>query len=330
MKETSQPITRLSRRTLLLSGSAALLGACAGHRFPQPRDVAVRPGADQFSIAGGKGHEQHRITVHYYLPRAFTPRSPVLLVLPGADRNGFDYRDAWIPFASESGVLVAVLSYAESEYDFAAYQMGGVIRNLKFGQPLEGSSANVLHLRDEDLHFEVNPRRDQWLYNDFDRLFHILKKATGSKAAGYDMFGHSAGAQILQRHVLLFPGSHARRIVAANAGFYTLPDLAQPQPLGLAGLGVDRRSLRLSFSRQLLLLLGESNNDAERGGMQLHTPLIDSQGTDRLARGRYFHAFAEARARTLQADFLWDLRVVRDTGADFRGMARLAANIFYG
>lgn len=323
-------MSRLSRRTLLLTGSAALLGACAGHRFKQPRDIAVRPGADHFTIAGGKGHEQHLITVHYYRPRAFTARSPILLVLPGAGRNGFDYRDAWVPFANASGVLVAVPSYAENDYDFAAYQMGGVIRNLRIGPPREGSTASVLHLRDEDLSFEVNPRRDEWLFNDFDRLFHVIKKATGSKVSGYDMFGHSAGAQVLHRHVLLFPGSHARRIVAANAGFYTLPDLAQPQPVGLAGLGVDRRSLRLSFSRQLLLLLGEKDDDAESGGLQLHTPLIDSQGKDRLARGRYFHAFAEARARTLQADFLWDLRVVPEIGHDFRGMARVAAKILYG
>jgi hypothetical protein len=320
----------LSRRTLLMTGSAALLGACTGHRYKQPREVAIRPGADKFTIAGGKGHAQHLITVHYYLPRAFTPRSPVLLVLPGAGRDGFDYRDAWIPFASEAGVLVAVPSYAESDYDFAAFQMGGVIRNLKIGAPREGSTDTVLFLRDEDLSFDVNPRRDEWLFNDFDRLFHIIKKATGSKASGYDMFGHSAGAQILHRHVLLCPGSHARRIVAANAGFYTLPDLGQPQPVGLAGLGVDKRSLRLSFSRQLLLLLGEKDNDPERGGIHLHTPLIDSQGTDRLARGRFFHSFAAARARALRADFLWDLRVVPEVGHDFRAMARMAAQMLYG
>jgi hypothetical protein len=320
-----------SRRTLLAAGGAALLGGCTAHgRWKVPRDVAIRPGADQFELDGGKGHVQHRITVHYYLPRAYTANSPILIMMPGAGRNGDEYRDSWIPFAADKGVLIAAPSYPEKQYDFAAYQMGGVIRNLQIGQPLPGSTPTTLYLRDEDIRFEVNPRRDEWLFNDFDRLFHIIKKATDSRQSGYDMFGHSAGAQILHRHLLLCPSSHARRIVAANAGFYTLPDLQQAQPVGVRGLGIDRRSLRLSFSRKLLLLLGEQDNDSEKGGIHLHTPLIDTQGTDRLARGRYFHAFAAARARTLQSEFNWELRVVPSVGHDYRAMARVAANLLYG
>jgi hypothetical protein len=321
----------LSRRALLASGSAVLLSACAGHgRWKQPRDVMIRPGADKFTLAGGPGHEQHLITVHYYLPRAFGDRTPMLIVMPGAGRNGDSYRDAWIPFAAEKGVFIAAPSYAESDYDNAAYQMGGVIRNLEMGQPQPGSTPTVQYFRDEDMRFDLVPDRDQWLFNDFDRLFHVIKRALKSKQGGYDMFGHSAGAQILHRHVLFNSSSHARRVVAANAGFYTLPDLAAPPPVGMKGLGVDKRSLRRSFATQLLVLLGEQDNDPERGGSHLHTPLIDQQGTNRLARGRYFHSFAAARARALQAEFNWDLRVVPSIGHDFRAMARVAAGILYG
>jgi pimeloyl-ACP methyl ester carboxylesterase len=227
-------------------------------------------------------------------------------------------------------VFVASPSYPEKDYDFAAYHMGGVIENLVLGKPRAGSSASVLYLDDSDIRFDVNPRRAEWLFPDFDRLFASIRDATGSSQRGYDMFGHSAGAQILHRHVLFCPESRARRIVAANAGLYTQPDLARPQPIGLAGTGIDAAGLRRSLSRELTVLLGESDNDGERGGMQLHTPLIDQTGANRLDRGRYFHAQGAERARALNTKFNWTLRTVPDVGHDFRGMTRAAAELLYG
>lgn len=320
----------LSRRALLAYGSAALLSACAGQRRVRPRSTLMTPGAGTFTLPGGPGHEQHLITVHYFLPQDFDERTPILLVLPGAGRNGDDYRDAWIPMATEKRVIVAAPSYAESDYDNAAYQMCGVIRNLRTGPPLPGSSDTVRYLRDEDIRFDLVTDRAQWLVNDFDRLFDVIKSAVGSGQSGYDMFGHSAGGQILHRHVLLHPGSRARRVIAANAGFYSLPDLTTPPVTGLAGLGIDEASLRRSFAAQLLVLLGENDNDPERGGSHLHTPLIDQQGTNRLARGRYFHAFAAERAQALGAQFAWELRVAPGIGHDFRAITPVAANLLYG
>jgi hypothetical protein len=280
-------------------------------------------------MPGGVGHEQHVVTVHTYLPRNFTTRSFILIVIPGAGRNGDDYRDVWIPFADAKGLLIASPSYPVQQYDQAAYQMGGAIRNLSVGKPLPRSSATAVYLRDEDIRFDVNPDRAQWLFHDFERLFDILRYSTGSKQRGYDLFGHSAGGQILHRQVLLFPRSRARRVVAANAGFYTLPDLETPQPTGLAGLGVNENSLRRSFARDLTVLLGEEDNDAERGGQHLHTPAIDAQGTDRLARGRFFHAFAAQRARELGVPLKWQLRTAPGIGHDFRAMSRVAAELLY-
>lgn len=319
---------RLTRRSVLISTGAALLMGRAPIRAADLPTLAS--GAGKFEIPGGQGHERHMITVHYYRPSGHTPRSPILIVLPGAGRNGDDYRDAWSEFAERSSVLVASPSYAEADYDSAAYQMGGVIRNLVIGEPLPESKPGVLYLRDEDLRFDVNPRPDEWLFNDFDRLFHLLRSAAKSRQQGYDMFGHSAGGQVLHRLVLLRPRSRARRIVAANAGFYTLPDLARPLPTGLAGLGLNESALRESFACDLTVLLGENDNDPERGGSHLHTPVIDAQGDNRLARGRHFHAFSSQVARELRSEFRWKLRTVAGVGHDYRGMSAAAARLLYG
>lgn len=308
--------------------------ACGMTLTPKAEDLSFEPtalasGAGAFLTAGGQGREDKRITVHYYKPRAFMPRSRVLIVLAGAGRNGDAYRDAWIDAAESANVLVAALSYPGPDYDFAAYHMGGVVSDLVIRSLPEGEAPSVIHARDEDITFTVNPRRETWLFNDFDRIFTLLAGATGSERTGYDMFGHSAGGQILHRLALFHPSSRAERIIAANSGFYTLPDPSQPLPAGLAGTGVDDASLADSFACRLTLLLGENDDGDEAGGIQIHTPMIDRQGTGRLARGRYFFRTAQQRAQAMRVVFNWTLRTVPNVGHDFRAMSRAAAAMLY-
>lgn len=290
--------------------------------------TTLQDGRGLFEAAGGVGREAQRIGVHYYKPRTFTPRSPVLLVLPGAGRDADEYRDAWVEAAEAHGVLVAALGYPEADYDFAAYQMGGVIRNLRLPPGAAGQS--VVRLRDEDIGFDLNPRRETWLFNDFDRIFALLARAAGSERERYDLFGHSAGGQILHRLTLFQAQVKADRIVAANSGFYTLPDLDVPQPFGLKGTGATPDALAASFGRRLTLLLGEKDDGDEAGGIQLRTPTADRQGVGRLARGRYFFEAGRARARSLGVPFEWRLEVVPNVGHDYRRMTAAAARLLYG
>jgi len=355
-------MTSIHRRTLLCAALAGLAGAaharqtggfvcppcgCAmdGAVFPDPglclacgmrlvpaspapvEPPALAPGAGMFWAAGGPTRPQRRIGVHYYRPDTFTPASPILIVLPGAGRDGDEYRDAWIEAAERSGALVAALEYPAADYDFAAYHMAGLVRDLSF--PPGAAASDVVRLRDEDIVFTPNPRPEEWLFGDFDRIFDLLRTATGSVQTGYDLFGHSAGAQILHRMALAWPDSRARRIVAANAGFYTLPDLDAPLLFGLGGSGVDAATLRRGFSSRLILLLGALDDSDEAGGVHLHTPQADQQGRGRLSRGRYFHRFAERQAAAMQAPLAWRLEVVPDVAHDFRAMSRAAARLLY-
>lgn len=291
----------------------------------EPRELET--GAGAFLTAGGSGREHSRIHVHYYKPRRLAPRSRILIVTPGAGRNSDEYRDAWIAAAEEANVLVAALGYPETEYDFAAYQMGGVVHDLSF--PATAATTDVVRMRDEDISFTPNPLPNEWLFNDFDRIFALLRSAVGSSQTGYDMFGHSAGGQILHRLVLFHPRSRAQRVIAANAGFYTLPDVHSPLLFGLDGSGVDEASLALSFRCRLTLLLGENDNSDEAGGIHLHTPLADRQGLGRLSRGQFFFRFARERAAEVGIPFEWRLQTVPNVGHDFRAMSQAAARLLY-
>lgn len=319
-------------RTFEDPGQCPVCGMTLEPRDPPFEPQALAPGGSLFLTSGGPGHESARIGVHTYLPASNTPRSPILLVIPGAGRDGAEYRDTWIEAAEASGVLVAALSYPEADYDFAAYNMGGVIRDLEIRNlPVgpDGETPGIVRLRDEDYSFDFNPQTEQWLFNDFDRIFELVANAAGSERSSYDLFGHSAGGQILHRAALFNPRSSADRMVAANAGQYTQPDLELPLPFGMQGTGMTEASLTESFACELTVLLGEEDNHADAGGTLLRTPELDQFGIYRLERGRRFFANAERRAQMLGADFNWRLEIVPGVGHDFRAMSFAAARRLY-
>jgi len=53
----------------------------------------------------------------------------------------------------------------------------------------------------------------------------------------FSMFGHSAGAQFVHRYITFMPQGHLRAAVAANSGWYTLPDQTLKLPYGLKHTG---------------------------------------------------------------------------------------------
>ena len=288
----------------------------------------LSPGAGLFEIAGGRGRINDRIKVHYYLPDGLRSDSRVLLIVPGTGRNSYEYRNEWLGAARKKNILIAALGYPEDQYDFAAYHMGGVMKNLTI-ENLPADISGVIRLNDDDIKFDANTDKKDWLFSDFDRLFVLLRTMIGLTTDRYDIFGHSAGAQILHRLALFHPKSRADMIVAANAGFYTLPDLTRPLPTGLDGTGITKAELVDAFTANLTLLLGENDDGEDAGGILLRTPTIDEQGQGRLSRGRYFYKTGQEQAAALDSPFRWRLKTVPGVGHDFRAMSRAAHDILY-
>ena len=306
--------------------------ACFEHTAAENQAVGENPdtlpegvGSFYLSDLGSAG-----LMVHYVRPPNFSSSSPILLVIPGAGRNSDDYRDAWIDAACASGTLVAALGYSEELYDFAAYNMGGTISNLQFDNPSfsrVSETATTITLDDADIRFEVVMNRSDWIFDDFDHVFERLVQMTNSEQETYDIFGHSAGGQVLHRFATFAPRSKARVIIAANSGFYTFPDLSQAMPTGLQGTGLSETDLSQAFGTQLVLMLGALDNDDQAGGTLLHTPNIDqSQGLGRLDRGQSFFEYARKEAERMEAAFHWKIQVIDGIGHDYREMSAAAAD----
>jgi len=333
--------THPSRRRILghaVAGAAgAWLGSSALPSWAQP-PARLSPGPGAFSVAGGPGRERRRIQVRYFMPRRFTPDSPVLLVLPGGSRNAEKHLEPWIRLAQRHNLLVAALGYPGDDYNFAAYQLGGVVRNLRIrnvevwpddtddptgDQWLDGP------VRGEAISYQVEPR-ETWLFHDFDRIFDKLVEASGSRRRRYDLYGHSAGAQVVHRAALFHPGSRADRIVAANAGLYTLPQLDTPLIFGLGHSGVTGDELRAALGARLTVMLGDRDRKAAFGRRPQRTIGADGQGLDRFQRGQTFFRAGREAARRLGAPFNWSLEVVPRVGHDHQRMAQAAARLLYG
>ena len=293
-------------------------------------EINIQIGSGVFLIEGGKGNENNTIKVYYHKPQNYTPESRILVVVPGAGRNGDSYRDAWIQASEQYSVLLLSPMYVEQQYGFESYHLGGILKTSNLIDVITRAEPNLVFLNEDSLNYEINPDRSTWIFNDFDRLFNEVKTATGSMRSSYDIFGHSAGGQILHRFVIFYPNSKADRILASNSGFYTLTDFDQKFPFGIQNTGLKEADLAMSFNKKLVLFIGEFDNQHETGGSLLRSASADRQGLHRLERAKYFYDTSEELAGKLNQIFNWRLNIVPDVGHDQRNMGKAAAMFLYG
>ncbi len=274
--------------------------------------INITQGSSMFFVEGGSDPDKV-IRVRYHQPANFTRGSSVMIVLPGAGRNGIDYRNAWVEASEEYGLLVLALEYPEKYYpEFWSYNLGGMIYDV--------------NIREDTYKITLDP--SQWIFQDFDRIFNLVKEELDLTSESYDLFGHSAGGQVIHRLALFHPQSMADRIVAANSGWYTLPSNNQPFPYGLDG--IIPSSEQLDFSSQLTVFLGEKDDANETRGDLRRSPEVDVQGTHRLARGQYFYQVAKELAEEREMEFNWQIHVLPNVGHDYKTMSQHAASYLYG
>lgn len=292
--------------------------------------IQLHEGSGVFNWTGGQGNEDKLVKIFYHKPKNFNSNSKILLVIPGSGRNGDSYRDSWVENSEKYNVLVVSPMYTEKDYDFGQYHFGGVIGELDVRNSINYvDNSNQVLLDENTFKFKINSNSTNWLFNDFDRLFDDVKEATGSKQKQYDIFGHSAGGQILHRFAIFKPHSKADRILASNAGSYTLAHFNVAMPFGLMNSSVGRQGLKKSYKTKLVLFLGELDNEHEQGGLLLRSKTVDKQGTNRLARGKHFYNTAFENARKMNSKFNWKLKIIKNIGHNYRKMGNAAAHYLY-
>lgn len=279
--------------------------------------AATTRGSGTFTVGLSRGRT---VDVYYHCPRTLTNDSRVLMVLPGAGRNAWDYRDHWIEAAERFGVLVLSPHYPEREYpDFWNYNLAGMIADVR----IDAKARAMV-----DYRITTDPAR--WLFADLEQVFDHARRTTGLTTSRYDVFGHSAGGQLAHRLALFARGTlRADRVLAANSGWYTVPDDSARFPFGLIDAPLVAGQMRSAFARRLVVFLGGADDANETRGDLVRSKDTDRQGLHRLARGQHFFEHSKQYAARQALPFRWTLHVVPDVGHDARRMSVAAADYLY-
>lgn len=281
---------------LALSASAA-----AGEQAPAAGTPLLGPGLGSFVFSGYPPLADRPVQVFYSAP-ANPATAEILIVMHGLSRDGKAHRDDWARVVGDRNVLVLVPQFTRTQFpDGGPYNIGNVVDGRGVPQP-----------------------EQQWTFHLVEALFDRVLAAVGSAERDYALFGFSGGGQFVHRFVELMPEHRARVAVAANAGWYTMPDDSVPFPYGLRGAPVHVVQLREAFAANLVVLLGGRDTDPNDPSLK-HDARADQQGRQRLDRGRNFFRTAQQTARNQSFVFAWRLREIPGLGHSHAGAARAAA-----
>jgi poly(3-hydroxybutyrate) depolymerase len=291
------------KRWWLAIVAALLLFAGSVVWFVPPDDTPLveAPAAARFVFTGWDGPD---LPVYYQLPDTVTRDTPVVFVMHGVNRDADRYRDEWADLARQHGFIAIVPQFGKSDFP------GSRGYNTGFFAERDGTSRP----------------RGLWSFAAIEPLFDDVRKRFGTSVPRYAIYGHSAGAQFVHRFVLFMPEARVERAIAANAGWYTMPDPGIAFPYGLDDAPVDARGLNAALGKRMTVLLGTADTDRSDPDLR-KTAEADAQGPHRFARGQAFFAQGQAAAAKRKVPFGWTIETVPGVGHSNGRMASAAAEI---
>ena len=267
------------------------------------QSAEMKPGAGRFHFTqAGK-----TVPVWYYLPVDAKPNAPVLFVMHGVKRDAERYRNEWLPHALQRGFILITPEFSEKDFPGSDGYNNG----------------NIVDSKDNPL------PQSQWSFSFLEPIFDAVKAATGNHSERYYLYGHSAGAQFVHRYLHFMPEARVARAVAANAGWWTLPDMTVNFPYGLRSSGINETGLKSMLQRPLVVLLGTEDTDPSHQNLR-RTPEAMAQGPHRFARGQFFYATGQRQAKALGIPLAWQLATAPGVGHVDRDMAPFAVDILFG
>ena len=217
----------------------AAFAVAAALAFAAPGHAELSSGSGSFEFLDEGENPDKPIAVWFRKPKGATLDLPVVFVMHGAKRNGERYRDSWVDLAETGKFLLVAPEFSKKRFPrIWRYNLGGVFRASLRRRP-----------------------EKEWTFTLIEKIFDTLRDEHGVTTKQYDIFGHSAGSQFVHRMVLFKKGARIRRAIAANAGWYTMPDRSVEFPYGVAGANVSDDRLRDFLGTELIVLLGDRDTD---------------------------------------------------------------------
>lgn len=259
-----------------------------------PVTAATRSdGSYSFKSAGNPD-----VKVFYSGPTKVDQKTRLLIVMAGRQRNAEEYLDSWREWsAANNYVVIAPLFDKENWPEPLGYNFG----NIASGKERDNTAND----------------KTKWSFKLVDDMFDDAAKRFTLGAKNYDVFGHSAGGQFVHRFMLFYPENRARIAIAANSGFYTLPDEEQVFPYGVRNspCKISAKMLEAWTRKDIVIMRGTA--DIQRTESLRQSPEADAQGQNRFERAAYvFERIKQFNPRTK-----WLLIDVPGIAHDQKGMS---------
>ncbi len=241
------------------------------------------------------------LKVFITVPPKTHQQTSIVIILHGRNRNAEGYRNSWHSYALDNNFIAVVPEFKSSTFPKDTFNWGN-IRSLK-GRTVE---------------------RQFWLLSVIEPLFDEVRGQLKIQNDFYSLYGHSAGAQIAHRFLYFIPDNRAKRIVMANAGYYTMPVDTVNFPQGIKDVDVSDTNLVKAYSKRVIVLLGDDDIDPEHSSLNKDLQSM-RQGRHRFSRGHRFYMNSLFKASILlKVPFNWSLSIAPGVGHSNRSMVKYA------
>lgn len=300
------------KNTLLCALSSILLMfSCTETEPMEHPEQLKKTGSGFFQFRAALPSGARDMNVYYHIPENSTETDTVLIVLHGNGRDALNTRNVFTSLADEKGIIVIAPEFSNENFP------GGDSYNL----------GNVFIDGDNPSENTLNDTAD-WTFAVIEPIFTDFKNKFGLLTDEYDLFGHSAGAQVAHRIALFLPGEHLQRVACSAAGWYTVPDNEIPFPYGLNKSPRYQADLSYFFKRDLLIMVGTADNDKDSPGLR-HNEYADAQGLNRFDRAQHFYVECLKIAGEAGIDYNFQYFSVEGVDHDLTRMARFAVDRLY-
>jgi poly(3-hydroxybutyrate) depolymerase len=253
-------------------------------------------GSSQIDFSGWSGP---KLPVFVHKPQTAGANSRIVFVMHGVQRDGDRYRDEWRDLAEKHDLIIVVPTFGRKDFPTTgSYNLGNII----------------------DEKGRKNPKAT-WSFSAIEPLFDDIVCRVAGNQHGYALYGHSAGGQFVHRFVAFADAPRLEAAVAANSGWYTMPNDAA-FPYGWGGDAAGLVSPAKAFQRPLTILLGTEDIDRNDPNLRINEQ-ADKQGLTRFDRGHGFLTAARQLAGK-QTPLGWQIAYAPGVGHDNGRMAPFA------
>lgn len=277
--------------------------------------VAATPvpsGRWSFVFTDQKGRPDRPIRVFTYRAKACDTTCPIVIVLHGAKRDAYPYMKTWGAIADEHKLIVIGPQFEARHWPKAAGYNAGDVKD--------------------------QPGREGWVFAAIEHIFDEVRD--GQK--DYVLFGHGAGAQVVQRMAIYRPENRARVLIAANPGWYTMPEwrkekdkdgkervYKEPYPYSMVDSPAGEAELRAALQKRMVLIVNEKGEAPDDEGLE-KGDAVKKQGESRVERAENFIKAATAASQELGVKLGWELNEAPDKVTDAESIGDFAARTVFG